>query len=122
MVEVRSTLDAKKSAALVKHSLKRMIWLPLLISAFLILCGVIYIVSEPDGDDLSSGIVVIALGVLFTPLIAIILTVAQNAYTKSSSFISDRTEEVYAFDEKHITVTQTKDEEFYSLTKAEYPY
>ncbi|MCX4313750.1 MAG: YcxB family protein [Clostridia bacterium] len=122
MIEFRTKLDGAKSAALFRHSFKRIIWLPILFSAIFITIGVVSIVLQTEEGDLPYGIAMTVIGALFLPIVYLISKLAQKKSAESMSVISDTTEEIYTFDEDHITVTQQKGDEYYSQTKATYPY
>ncbi len=122
MVEFRSKLDSNKSHALLKRTFKKLLWLCLVMSALLLLIGVVALVAPEDGADLAVGISMIVLGVAFTPITYFLALFIQSRNDKTAIFISPETEEVYTFDERSITVVQTRGELLSSTLRAQYAY
>lgn len=122
MIEFKQKLDSNKSAALNKSVFKKMIWLYIILSTVMILCGVVGIIFKEDSADVASGIGLIIAGVLITPLGYLLTRFLQKRNDKSTVYISLDTEEIFTFDEQYITVTQTKGDEYFATTKAKYSY
>lgn len=122
MVEFRSKLDSGKSQALNSQAFKKSLWLFILAGLALAAVGAWKIVLREDYADLVIGIVLLVAGILFTPLMYLLSSVVQNRVDKTTTYISSDTEEVFTFDDRYITVTQTKGDEFMSTTKAKYSY
>ncbi|MBD5132187.1 MAG: hypothetical protein HDT28_06330 [Clostridiales bacterium] len=122
MVEFRTVLDSSKTKAVNNNTFKRFWWLFALISLIFIGLGIMgFLVREDDGD-LYYAIFCLVFGVLFAPLSYLLTLWLQKRIDKSASYISDKTEEIYTFDDDGITMVQKKDDEFYSTTKAKYSY
>lgn len=122
MVEFRSKLDGSKSRALNNNMFKKLLWLYALLSVLLIVFGVVGIALREDGSDFATGVGLIVLGVLITPLGYLLSRFLQKRIDKSATYISDNTEEVYTFDEQYITLTQTMGDVFTTTLKARYSY
>lgn len=122
MVEFRSKLDSSKSRALNKDMFKKMLWLYAVLTVLLIVIGIVGIALKQDASDVAAGIGLIVLGVLITPLGYLLSRFLQKRIDKSATYISDSTEEIYTFDEKYITLTQTMGDVFSSTLKARYSY
>ena len=122
MVEFKSKFDASKTKALNNHTFKRLKWLIIGLSLFLIIFGVLGILLREDESDLISGIVLIVFGVLFSPFVIGLTYIIQRNINKSMSILSDCTDEIYTFDEEYITITQQKGDAYFAQTKASYDY
>lgn len=122
MVEFRSKLDSSKTSALNKSSFKRMLIPILILSAVIIALGVLGIVYGEDDGDFSSGVFLVVVGALFTPFVWIVSVILRKRMDNSSSFIDPNTEEVYAFDDDFVTITQNRGDEYTAYTKAKYNY
>lgn len=122
MVEFRSRLDSRKSQALNKRSFLKLLWLLLLLSAVFIVIGVCGVVFQEDDADFVGGVTFIVIGVLFTPIVYILSRIFQKSVDKSTTFISENTEEIYTFDEQYVTATQIQGDVFTATLKAKYSY
>lgn len=122
MVEFRSGFNSNKSKVLNKIALRRMWWLFSILSCVFILLGVLGIVFREDTSDLIFGIVMIIVGVLFTPLVIGLSFFVQKKLDKTMPILSNDTIETFTFEEDHLTITLIKGNEYESCCKAKYSY
>lgn len=122
MVIFKANLNSETTKQLNKFSLKRMWWVVLIPSVLFIVIGVLGgFVFPEDGSDTVFGIVMISLGVLFTPAVWLLTRLLQRNLDESATYIAGNTEETYTFSENGIEILQVN-EQFRSWTSAKYPY
>ncbi len=120
MIRFETKFDADKTKQLNKFTMKKFWWAYALCTVIFVALGVMDIVSsEPD---LVFGIVMIVIGVLFTPLCIWITSCVQKRIDKSMSIMSENTVETYVFDEDQFSIKQEKGEEYKAITVAKYSY
>ncbi len=83
MIEFIGKFDEKVSQNLNKHTMRKMWWLYLIASVVFILGGILGVVYPEDSSDLIMGIVLIAFGVLFTPLSWLLTYFIQHKMNKT---------------------------------------
>lgn len=110
MVEFDSVLDENKTKALTRFSLKKLWWLFVIVSLALCFIGIDSLILEAP----VIGIVLIVLGVLFTPLTLLLSKAAQKKANQSMPLLSSETKEYFRFEEQKMFVRQTKGNEYMS--------
>ena len=120
MIRFETKLNADKTKQFNQFTMKRIWWLYALFTLIFVGIGVANILSsEPD---LVFGIVMIGLGVLFTPLCIGLTILLQKKQNKTMSVLSDNTLETYVFDENQFSIKHEKGEEYKAITVAKYSY
>ncbi|MDE7209192.1 MAG: YcxB family protein [Clostridia bacterium] len=122
MIEFKTQIDLNSQKVLNKYAIKKIAIIFSIFSLILIGIGVIGIVFAEDSADASTGIFLIILGVLLTPLLLIINALGQRSVARSSNFLNGQTKEIYRFNEEGFEHLQKKGESFFSHTKADYTY
>lgn len=122
MIEFQTTLNKSKNRAFANFQFKKMIWLFLLLSLLLILCGISSLRGGEAQSDKDAGITYIVCGVLLTPFVYGILYINQQNIAKTAPFFSDETKEIYTFNEEYMTVTQIREGVFEDTLKAKYSF
>ncbi len=122
MIEFKTQLDINAQKALNKFMLKKLLVVFGIFSLVLIIIGGLGIVMSEDSSDYSAGITLIAVGLLFTPLLLLINSIGQKSLTKSAPYLNKQTKEIYRFSQDGFEHLQKRDESFYSHTKADYTY
>lgn len=130
MIEFKTKLDENTVACLAKFQLKKLFLMLIGVSALFVLVGTLILVLADNFFDeygwitgnALMGICFIVLGVLFTPVVIVIIKSSQKKLNKSMSVMSDETEVVYTFSEDEITVSQKKGDDFEGFTRAKYNY
>lgn len=118
MVIVETKFDESVAKTLNKVSLKKLGLVMGIISLLFTILGVINILD----DELVSGIIWIAAGILYIPIVIILTKVMQKKSNKTMSVLSNETIEKFQFDEEYMTIYLTKGDDYYSETKARYNY
>ncbi len=122
MVRFETKLNSDTTKQLNKFSMKKYLWLIILFSVLLALCGIFGgIVFGEDEADRTMGIALIVVAVLITPLSWLLTRLIQRGLDKSAAFISGDTDEVYAFDDEKVSIIQTN-AQFNSNLTAKYAY
>ena len=119
MIEFKTQLDVNSQRVLNKFMTKKLIIFAAVFSLFLIVIGVVGIVMT---EAKTSGITLIILGVIITPLILILNAVGQKNISKTAPFLQGQTKEIYRFNEENFEHLQKRGENFQSHTKADYTY
>ncbi|MDE7071544.1 MAG: YcxB family protein [Clostridia bacterium] len=122
MIEFKTQLDVNAQKALNKMSMKKVIIICVAISLVIIGIGALGIVMAEDSSDVFAGIFLLAVGVLFPPILILLNAYAQSVVRKTSPFLQNTTKEIYRFTEDGIEHLQKRDESFFSHTKADYTY
>ena len=122
MIEFKTQLDVNSQKALNKMSIKKVIVILIVLSLIMIGIGALGIVMAEDSADVYSGVVLIIIGALFTPLVLLINAYLQSVVRKTSPFLQNPTKEIYRFTEEGIEHLQKRGESFQSHTKADYTY
>lgn len=122
MIRFETKLNAETTKQLNKFSMKKYLWLIILVSVLFAVLGVLGAFVFPEDDsDRTMGIALIVIAVLITPLTWILTRFIQRGLDKSSSFITGDTDEVYTFDEEKVTIIQNG-AQFNSNLTAKYAY
>ena len=120
MIRFETKFDADKTKQLNKFTMKKIWWAYALFTLIFVGLGVMNIVSsEPD---LVFGIIMIVIGVLFTPLCNGLTAIMQKRLNKTMSIMSENTVETYVFDEDQFSIKQEKGEDYKAITVAKYSY
>lgn len=122
MIEFKTQLDINSQKALNKMTLKKIVIIFGIFSVLIIGIGILGIVLQEDKSDASAGIVLIIVGVLFTPLLLLINALGQKNLAKDNPFLRDVTKEIYRFTDETFEHLQKRGESFMSHTKADYTY
>ena len=75
MIKFKTVFDANAVKQLNKHTIRKQIWIYLLLSAIMIVIGV----ADFMAGDGEMGVFCIVFGVLFTPILLLIVHFAQKA-------------------------------------------
>ncbi|MDE6361903.1 MAG: YcxB family protein [Clostridia bacterium] len=122
MIEFKTQLDLNSQKVLNKYAIKKLIIVFGIFSLILIGIGACGIVFAEDSADISTGIFLIVIGVIITPMLLLINALGQRSVAKTSPFLSGETKEIYRFTQDGIEHLQKKGESFFSQTKADYTY
>lgn len=123
MVEFRTRWNNAKTRAIFKNSVRQTWWIVAIMSLIFVVFGIIGIVFREDMSDLEAGIMFIVVGVFFTPIVYIISFLALKfSIGRGMSYISDKSNDIYTFDDDHMTVTQVKEGMFTATINANYAY
>ena len=117
MIIFESTFDQDKAKSATKQAFKKIIWLYIVITALLVLLGLIMLPTNP-----SLSIIYIIMGVLILPIGYLLTNAMQNKTTKTMPVMSSETTEVFEFDFDFVKITQTKGENFTAITKTDFSY
>lgn len=120
MTRFETKFNPDKTKQLNAFTMKKLWWLYALFTAIFAGIGVLNIVSEES--DLVFGIVMICVGVLFTPLCMGLTALLQRRINKSMSIMSEDTVETYVFDEEKFSIKDEKGEDYKSMVVAKYSY
>ncbi len=120
MIRFETKFNAEKTKQANLFVMKKIWWAYLIFSLLFVLLGVINLVS--DERDLVFAIVMIAIGVLFTPLCILLTFAIQKKLNKSMSVLSDDTVETYVFDEERFSIKNEKGDDYKAMTVAKYSY
>ena len=118
MVEFVGKFDSNATKSLVQHQYKKGWVVFLIVSLLFITVGIVCLLAS----DIIFGVVMIAVGVLFTPVVLIIANQMQKKMDKSMSVMSEETVEVYQFYPDKLIITQQKGDDYESTTTAKYSY
>lgn len=121
MIEFRTKFDSSKTNAVNKNTFKRFAWAFVLFSAIFIAIGIAEI-AVGDAEDLSYGIFLLVVGVLFMPLVWVLTKIIQRSLDRSMSIMSSETEEIYTFEEDYIKIDSRRGDEYHGFTEAKYTY
>lgn len=128
MIEFQGKLDSNATNSINKHALKKLWWMIVLFSVVFILIGVVGILYREDDTDIGFGIIMIAFGVLFYPLVLLFTKITQKNLDKSMSVLSSDTTQTFQFYPDKIIITQEKkrfgeeESEYLATTTAKYSY
>lgn len=128
MVEFQGKFDENQTNSMNKHTFKKLWWLFLLLSAVLIAIGIVGIVLREDSEDLVFGVLLLSLGVLYTPLVFLLTKVLQKRLNKSMSIMSSDTTQTFQFYPDRLIIKQVKqrhgeeETEFEATTNTKYDY
>ncbi|MDE6442120.1 MAG: YcxB family protein [Clostridia bacterium] len=128
MVEFEGKFDESVTKSLNNRTFKKLWWVFVLFSAVFILLGVCGILFREDGEDLSYGIFLIAVGVLFTPAVFLLTKILQKRVDKSMSVMSSDTTQTFQFYPDKLVISQVKQRygeeecEYQATTIARYSY
>lgn len=128
MVEFQGKFDESVTKSLNNRAFKKMWWLFVVFSVVFICLGIAGIVLREDNEDLSYGIFLIALGVLFTPAVLLLTKIVQKRVDKSMSVMSSDTTQTIQFYPDKMIITMVKqrngeeESEYEATTTARYSY
>lgn len=122
MIEFKTQLDINSQKVLNKYTMKKLIIFVGIFSLILIAIGAFGIAMAEDTADVSTGIFLIVVGVIFTPLMLVLNAFGVKSAAKTSPFLSRQTKEIYRFTQDGFEHLQKRDESFFSHTKADYTY
>ena len=122
MIEFKTQLDLNSQKVLNKYAIKKLIIIFGIFSLIVIAIGAFGIAMAEDTANVSTGIFLIVVGVIFTPLMLVLIAFGQINIAKTSPFLSRPTKEIYRFTQDGIEHLQKKGESFFSQTKADYTY
>lgn len=122
MVEFKQKFNEQVAASATRQQVKKVIPLILVASGAVIAVGIVGMVLGEDSSDFSSGLVLLILGAMLPCIFFITLIFAQRAQNRSMSLLGNDTEMVYTFDERQVTIHQSKGEEFDGITRATYSF
>jgi len=120
MIKYRTVMNAEVTKQINKDAMKRLAPMFTIISAILVIMGVLGIAFPEAEEDIGLGIFLIIYGLLFYPFILLVIRIAYKKQTKSMQILSDETIEEFTFDSGYLEITQTKGTEFYGLTRCKY--
>lgn len=118
MIEFVGKLDSNATKSLNQYQFKKGWVVFLIFSLLFIAVGVIFLL----GSNIVFGVIMMAVGVLFTPLVLLISKTGQKKMDKSMPILSEETIEVYQFYPDKLIITQRKGNEYESTTTAKYSY
>lgn len=121
-VTFKTKLNAQTATELNKFSLKKIWWLILLISLAFAAFGIVGYVFAEDQADKWMGIFLMAMSVLFLPLVWLACILLQKFRNRSAAFITRETDEIYRFDEEKLCLEQTSGDEFKSTETVKYSF
>ncbi len=119
MVKFVTKLNSDATKNLNKHAMKKLIWVLILISLLFTGCGVTTIFSD---GDLIAGIVIIAFGVLYIPVVWLVTKLIQKSRNKTMYILSDETLETYTFTEEKVFIEEVKGEKYKAFVETTYDY
>ena len=122
MIEFVGKFDSSVTKSLNNRQFKKFWWLFVVFSVLFIFTGVIGLILPEDESDMVFGIVMIIIGVIFTPVCILLTRILQKKIDKSMSILSTETTETYRFYQDKLIITQSKGEEFEAVTTAKYSY
>ena len=122
MIEFQGRFDSSTSYALNKRVFKKLWWLFVLCSLFLVAMGSLGIVFAEDFSDVVLGAILIVLGALFTPLVMALTKKIQKKQNESMNILSPDTVQIFQFYPDKLVITQRKGEEYEAMTTAKYSY
>lgn len=122
MIEFVGKFDSSVTQSLNNRQFKKLWWLFVVFSVLFVFIGVIGLLLPEDESDKIFGIVMIVIGILFTPLCFLLTKLLQKNIDKSMSILSGETIETYRFYQDKLIITQNKGEEFEAVTTAKYSY
>ncbi len=119
MVKFVTKFNGEITMDLNKHVLKKLL-LPLIIIALLFTgCGINSIIS--DGDWIF-GIVIIAFGVLYVPIVWLLTRIIQKRHNKSMYIMSEETISTFTFTEDKMCIEEVKCDKYKANVEASYEY
>ena len=118
MIKFRTVFDENSVKQLSKHTLKKQLWIYIVLSVALLLIGVFnYSVGEKE-----IGLFLIIFGLIFVPILLLTVKFSQRKVNETMSILSGETVEIYEFNEEGISIQTNKGEEYFSLITAKYGY
>lgn len=120
MIEVQSRFDSNLTNPLLKLQIRRMWWLFLLFSSLFILFGITNVIDPEMESDTVLGIMMIALGVLFLPLIFLLSKWLQKIMNKSLKVMNSETINYFRFDESRIFQEMIRGNEYKATSESSY--
>lgn len=122
MIEFKTQLDVVSQQALNKRALKKLILIFGIFSLVLIAIGSIRIITADQDADITSAVLLIIIGVIFTPLLLLLNSIGQKNVYKNTPYLRQPIKEIYRFYEDNFEHLQKKGESFYSKTNSDYTY
>ena len=122
MIEFVGKFDSSVTKSLNNRQFKKFWWLFVVFSVIFILTGVVGLILPEDESDKVFGVVMIVIGILFTPLCFLFTKLLQKNIDKSMSILSNETTEIYQFYQDKLVISQSKGEDFEAVTTAKYSY
>lgn len=122
MIEFKTQLDINTQKVLNKFMLRKLIVIFGVFSLILIAIGVAGIVFGKDSADKIKGFVLIAIGMLFTPLLLLLNALGQKSIANTPLFLNGTIKEIYRFTQDGFEQLQKREESYFSHTKADYTY
>ncbi len=120
MIKFETKFNSDATKQLNSFTMKKIWWLYLLFTLLFVLLGTLNLIG--DEPDLIFGIVMIAVGVAFTPACIGLTFLMQKKLNKTMSILSEDTVETYVFDEEKFSIKQEKGEDYKAITVAKYSY
>ena len=118
MIKFRTLFNENSAKQLNKHTMKKHNWGYILVSALLIALGVFQIIIE----NKSLGVFFILFGIIFTPLLLLVVHTSQKEINQPITLFRGETVEIYEFTEDEIHIQTNKGNEYFSLLSAKYSY
>lgn len=122
MIEFVGKFDGNAANSVTKRQIKKLWWAYAFFSLLFIAIGALGLILPEDGSDVIFGAVMIAFGVLFTPICLLLTKLLQKNLNKSMSILSSETIETYQFFPDRLIIMQRKGEEYEATTNAKYSY
>lgn len=119
MVRFETQFDSQVTKQLNKHTFKTKWWLFVIFPVIMIGCGLLTLL-DPVDPDIGFSIYLIAVGVLFIPIVLLLTHFLQKRMDKSMHLLSENTKELYLFDTDHFEIIQDMGEEYFAHTKGKY--
>lgn len=118
MIQFNSKYNSNLTTKVNKFQMKKLFWVFVIFSLFLIGIGVLGII---DGD-IFAGSLLVFIGVFYIPLVWWLTKAFQKKLDKSNSIMSNETEQFYKFDENKFSISEKKGEEYRAEVEATYNY
>lgn len=118
MVKFECRFNSDAAKALQKHSLKKIWWCFAILTVIMLIVGLTYII---DGD-MVLGIILMAVGALFTPFCFLLSHIGQKNSNKTFSLLSAETINRFVFEQDRMTIETVKGTEFHEVVDANYSY
>lgn len=122
MVEVKTGLNAENLRQANKVSIKKFMWLFIVLSVLLNLVGIVNIVSPDSETPVILPVFCIILGLLIFPGIIILIPVYQKLYNKTMKLINDETVNFFRFCDDKFYQEATKGTDFKDVCECGYSY
>ncbi len=107
MIKFESKLNPEKQKQLNKFTMRKTWWVYFVFTFFFVIFGVLKL-----EDFLFGGILLIAIGVLFTPFCLIVTHSANKKAGKDMPLMSEQTMQNYVFDYETIQIIEQKGEDY----------